>query len=96
MEEIKVKIELYKYHELEENAKNKAFQEHSDFLYSFSEINEDLSHSDLMAYIEDSIKINEYLFFKDGKMANITHFTGKHKKTGTTEFYFNGKIYKLK
>jgi len=83
MKTIKTEIKLYKYDELEKESKEKAFNEHKDFLRS-NEIKED---------VEESIRINEYWFFECGEMAHTTHFTGKHEKAGTTEFYFQGKTY---
>ncbi len=111
MEEIKIKIELFKYIELEDKAKERAYNEHLDFLstipYDYEIVDKkgniiqkednilNWKEEDLKLYVEDSIKANEYLFFNDGEMANITHYTGKHKKTGITEFNFKGKIYKI-
>ena len=107
MKTIKTDINLYSYDELDEGAKEKAFNEHEEFLretpqtYEDDEGNEKYDNmnkwtqEDIREYVEDSIKINEYLFFENGEMANITHFTGKHEKTGTTEFYFCGKTYIL-
>jgi len=102
MKTIKAEIELYSYDELEKEAKEKAFFEHKDFLDSLETeyenekgdlIKEFLEHES--EEVEESIRINEYLFFKNGEMAHITHFTGKHEKAGITEFYFNGKTYIL-
>ena len=102
MKTIKAEINLYSYEELKEEAKEKAFNEHKDFLDSLKEeyeneegilISEYIDHD--KEEVEDSLIINDYLFFENGQMANITHFTGKHKKAGTTEFYFNGKTYVL-
>lgn len=98
MKTIKVEINLYNYEELNEKSKDKAFNEHLDFLYSVNtgEYDEDLNllnENELRDYVEDSLKINEYLFFENGEIAHIKHFTGKHKKSGITEFYFNGKTY---
>ena len=89
MIKVNVKIGLYLYSELEGEAKEKAFNEHEDFLNSVSEI----SHPD---DVEDSINANEYLFFENGELANCTTYTGKHEKAGITEFKFLGKIYEVK
>jgi len=100
MKTIKIEIKLYEYDELEEEAKKRAFNEHKGFLDSMEEEVENIKGELIKEFVEhekedveDSIRINEYLFFKDGEMADICYFTGKHEKTGTTEFYFNGEIY---
>ena len=102
MKTIKTEINLYEYDELNKNAKEKAFYEHKEFLDSLEQeyennkgelIKEFIDHN--KESVEDSIRMNEYLFFDNGEMAHIIHFTGKHKKSGITEFYFNGKTYIL-
>ena len=107
MKTIKAEIKLYEYDELDEKTKEKVFDEHEQFLrenpqtYEDNEGNEkydnmdEWTQEDIKEYVEDNIRINEYLFFENGEMANITHFTGKHEKAGTTEFYFGGKTYIL-
>jgi hypothetical protein len=100
MKTIKAEINLYEYDELKDKSREKAFNEHLDFLYMVNtgEDDEDLNtlkENELKEYVEDSLRINEYLFFESGEMAHITHFTGKHEKAGTTEFYFNNKTYVL-
>jgi hypothetical protein len=107
MKTIKTEINLYSYDELNEESKNKAFKEHKYFLESnpsqyedengvmqYNNMNE-WTQEDIKEYVEDSINANEYLFFENGEMAHITHFTGKHEKAGTIEFYLNGKTYIL-
>lgn len=108
---IKTEIKLYEYKELDEKAKETAFNSHLNFLYENPAEYEDEDENgniitkydnmdewtgeELKKYVEESIEINKYLFFKDGKMADIIHFTDKHKKAGTTEFYLGGKTYIL-
>ena len=98
MKTIKAEINLYEYGELKDGAREKAFYEHKDFLDSQKEeyeneegvlISEYLEHN--KEEVEESIKANEYLFFENGEIAHTIHFD----KTGTTEFYFNGKTYIL-
>ena len=107
METIKTEIKLYEYDELNEEAKEKAFNTHLDFLYSNPKDYEDedgnIKYDDYETYtekelkeeVETSIEINKYLFFENGEMADIILFSGKHKKAGITEFYFHGKTYIL-
>jgi hypothetical protein len=102
MKTIKAEINLYSYDELKEESKEKAFNEHKDFMDSLEEEYENEEGILIKEYsdhnkeeVEDSLRINKYLFFESGEMAHIIHFTGKHEKAGTTEFYFNGKTYLL-
>jgi hypothetical protein len=103
METINIKLNLYSYDELEGKAKEKAFDEHKEFLdnLGFEVENErgilSREYEDTETEIvEDSLRINEYYFFKDGNMANTCCFTDGHEKTGIVEFYFNGETYVLK
>jgi len=83
-----MKIKLYKYDELGDYAKDRAFYEHRSFLISnpseYEDENGNIKYFDELYYnkevVEESIRINEYLFFYNGDMANITQFTGKNKK----------------
>ena len=111
MKTINININLYKYEELNEEAKEKAFDEHLSFLcsipYEYETEDEDgniiqktenilkWNYEELKFYVEDSININEYLFFESGEMANITHYTGKHIKSGKTELKFLNKVYEV-
>ena len=112
MIKIKIEIKLYKYDELKKDAKKLAFETQEYFLRCNPSTYEDedeegniiekydnmeeWKEEDIKEYVEESLRINNYLFFEDGEQAHITHFTGKHKKAGTTEFYFLGKTYILK
>ena len=102
MKTIQTEIKLYEYNELKDEAKERAFNNHKEFLDSCEVecenktgelIKENIDHE--KDDVEESIRINEYLFFQDGEMAHILHFTGTHEKAGITEFYFNGETYIL-
>ena len=41
------------------------------------------------------IEINDYLFYADGKLANITNYFGKHEKAGLSELKIGEDIYNL-
>ena len=91
-------IKLYEYDELNEEAKNKAFEEHEIFLrenpatYEDEDENgnitekyddmDEWSLKEIEAYVEDSIRINEYLFYSTGEMARTVYYTGKHARAG--------------
>ena len=45
--------------------------------------------------IIESIEINEYLFFCDGEIANVTHYCGKHPLSGKTVLHYLGKDYEI-
>jgi len=101
MKTIKAEIELYQYDELNEKAKENSFNRHFEFLcdnpsdYDDGEGNiKYLTEEDYnKEAVEESIRINEYWFFKDGDLADCVTYTGEHEKTGKTELKFQGKIY---
>ena len=43
----------------------------------------------------DFIKANGMLFYKDGSIAALTTYTGKHEKSGTIELVLYGEIYNI-
>ncbi|MHA1690015.1 MAG: hypothetical protein ACTSU7_00125 [Candidatus Heimdallarchaeaceae archaeon] len=107
METVKVEIRLMKYDELMSSAQDKAYEEHLNFLessnYDFdAKEDEEMifnflesTEEEIREYVEDSIRINEYLFFQSGEIANCTTYTGKHEKAGITEFIFQDKVYTI-
>jgi hypothetical protein len=127
MKTLDVKIKLYSFDELPEDAKNKARINHIEFLGEISNnyfdnegnvkpefegyfvvdvieemerlqtpwfFNETMFHEHKNE-IDEEIKINEYLFFESGELANCTTYTGKHEKSGITEFHYCGQTYVL-
>ena len=107
--EITIKLKLLKYDELNEEAKAKAFEEHLDFLYQNPQTYEDedeqgnitekyddmekWTQEEIKEYVEDSININDYIFFEDGTLTNSTTYTGNHEKAGLTELKYAGETY---
>ena len=91
-------INLYEYDELNEEAKNKAFEEHEIFLRENPSIYEDEDENgdiiekynnmdewtlqEIKEYVEHSIRINEYLFYSTGELARTLYYTGKHERAG--------------
>ena len=83
MKTIKIEIKLYSYNELNEEAKNKASEEHEEFLRenldTYEEENENgdiitkydnmskWTQEDIKDYVEESINANKYLFFETAK-----------------------------
>ena len=96
-------INLYQFAELNEAAKALAICEHGAFLLSIGQEVEqangelETEYSDTIedAEVIESIEANEYLFFKNGEMASVTHFTGKHPRTGQTELKLHGETYNV-
>lgn len=93
-------INLYSFNELNDKAKEKAIFEHTEFLNSTpvecenehgEMINEFFEHSEDETI--ESILINEYFFFENGKLADVTQYTGNHPKAGEIELNFYGSIY---
>jgi len=98
MKIIKAEVELYEYDELNEESREKAFNEHFDFLIGFADSEsafKGMSLKNERDYVEDSLRINEYLFFNDGELASCVTYTDGHEKTGITEFTFKGKVYEV-
>jgi hypothetical protein len=80
MKKVNVEIELYELDELCEESRERAIREElDDGIYEDDELTEEQA-------IED-IKLNNYLFYEDGELANLTHYT----KTGITELVVFGK-----
>lgn len=89
-----VLINLYSFSELSKEGQMKAINDRRDFMETFSEWeNENESFAD--EYVQESIEMNEYIFFQDGTLAHCTTYTDKHPKTGTTEFHFHGHTYDI-
>ena len=107
MKEIKVTIKLYRYDELNETAKEKAYNQHEEFICSCPPdyenekgemIMEDfntLTEKEFKDYVEESIRINEYWFFSDGSLANTITYTGKHEQAGKIELNCLGTLYEV-
>ena len=89
MKEVQIKIKLYSYDELSEEAKEKAFNEQFNFLCYIAEEYE--TEKDIYNFVEESIRLNEYLYFKDGEMANIVTYIGDQEKAESKEFIFKGE-----
>jgi hypothetical protein len=51
---------------------------------------------DRKEYVEDTIRANDYLFYKNGNMAHVVHYTGKHPKSGKTELKIEGETFEVK
>ena len=108
MIELNIKLQLFRYDELNDDAKVKAFDDHEHFLRMYPAQSEDndgnmidddmdtWTHEEIKGYVEECIRINEYFYFKDGTMANCTTYTGDHHKSGITELKYNGEIYIIK
>ncbi len=95
MKEVNIKIKLYKYGELKEEAREKAYDEHYNFLNectNFGPEDEDFIYNQ----VEESILMNEYYFFEDGTLANTITYTDGHHKTGITEFTLYNETVVLK
>ena len=98
-----VTINLYSFNELSEQAKQKAINEHMDFLLNEGEMQENEAGVLETVYYDEipenevieSIEANDYVFFQDGSLAHCTTYTGKHEKAGITEFNFKGAVYRL-
>lgn len=95
-----VSINLYSFSELNDNAKNRAIDEHRDFMQSFPDQCENefgelvFEYADYtVAEVIENIELNEYLYFANGILADTVQYVGDHPKVGTSELNFFGEIY---
>ncbi len=105
MKTVNVAINLYQFDELSEEAKAKAIEEHRDFLLRVTCVESfDFPDDYVSTMIEiqekdepiiENIRINEYIYFSTGDLAHCTTYTGKHPKSGITEFNFMGSVYQI-
>ena len=97
----KAVIELYEFKELDLFGQQKAQNHHRDFLieafYSedygitLSEYQRTLT----VAEVTENIEVNEYLFHKDGNLADCTKFTGLHPRAGDEIITVGGNTYMI-
>ena len=94
-----LEINLYKFEELSDEAKDKAINEALNILDSEPTeyenengeiVNEFVEHTEEDA--KEFILINDYLFFKNGTLAHTVTYCGNHPKAGQSEFFINGEI----
>lgn len=97
-----VKINLYKFNELTEQAKEKAINEAIYFLNNEPVEYEDEDGKMQYEYIEhteeeaeDFLTANEYLFFTNGETARTVTYCGKHPRAGESELILNGETHKI-
>ena len=100
-----VSINLYRLDGLEKEAKNKAIEEHRDFMvetYSddmfdkvFNMTQSKYAKGLTKAEVEENIEINDYMYFFDGEMASTIQYCGKHPRSGEHEFTLHGESYLL-
>lgn len=96
------KINLYSFEELTNEAKETAIYEALNILdsepiecenESGEMVNEYVEHTE--EYAKEFILINDYLFFKNGKLAYTITYCGKHPKAGQSELILNGETVKI-
>lgn len=105
MRKVNVEIELYEFEELDYFAKEKAVEDHRNFmLETLSESDFDYPEDYQLTYddmeindhtIIENILANEYIYFIDGCLADTVKYVGNQAKTGVTEFNFYGKTYQI-
>lgn len=98
-----ITINVYQFSELNDKAKQRAINEHMEFLNSVGieyeaengEMVTDYDYEHTENDTIESIEMNEYYFYSNGELANCTTYTGKHEKAGITELNFKGEIFTL-
>jgi hypothetical protein len=100
----KVEIPLYTIDELQGNAKNRVIEEHRRILtsehVSFQGDTEQLRAERALEaendeYVIENIRLNEYLFFKNGEFAPTVTYSDNHPRAGITELKLFGQVYKI-
>lgn len=92
---VQIFLDLYEFGELKGKARNRALEEHRDFLLSTAtdwEV-EECQDDD---WVIESIGMNDYMFFHDGELADVVNYFGSHPKAGSTEFIYQGRAYTLR
>jgi hypothetical protein len=86
--DLQVSITGFEFADLKGKAREKALQDHYEFMASVNEeeneqgelVPADLEYDE--SYTIENIEVNEYLFDLNGDILPITHYTGKHPLTG--------------
>lgn len=93
-----IEINIYSFNELEDKAKETAILKHGQFLDSEPVDYEDETGELKSEYIEhsedeiiESIEMNGYLFFYNGKLVDSVTYCGNHPKKGITEITVFGQ-----
>ncbi len=104
MVNLNVNIQLYSFDELSDQAKKTAIEEHREFMLDVAHYNLFEDEDDFIFYYEslltndsliiENIKCNDYLFFKDGSLANVTCYM-RNDKCYKKEFCFMGDTYEF-
>jgi len=111
MKTINITLNLFKYEELSEESRQKAFDNQKQYLWENPQTYEtendkgeliekydnmdEWTQKEIIEYVEEIININEYLFFEDGEQAPITRYVGKHNRAGEIDLRLFGKTYKI-
>lgn len=100
MKQVPVTICLYSINELQGKAKERAINEHFNFMSNEPIEYENEAGEMVSEYYEpniseviENIEMNGYLYFEDGIMAKTILYCGKHEKAGLHEFEFLGNTY---
>lgn len=93
-----LKINLFQFQELSDEAKQEAIEEHFHFLNSLGMevenesgqlITEEYEPSE--SEVIENIEINEYFFYENGELASTIKYTGKHPLSGSTVYQHKGQ-----
>ena len=99
---IKLNFNIYTLNEINPQAKEYAIMEHGDFLEQIGSEYEDDNGEMKIDYsrptddeIIESIEMNDYRFFHNGKFVKSCTYTGGHPKQGITEYTIEGEVYTI-
>ncbi len=102
---VNIPIKLFRLAELDEDARERALEEHRDFLVtvysddmydsSFEMTQEKYENELTEDEVIDSIDINDYLYYASGEMAHTIQFTGGHARSGERILKHQGEEYSI-
>ena len=88
-----VQIQLFQFNELNDEASTKAVNDHYYFLAEMGQEYENENGEMITEYYDpseeeviNSIEINDYYFYNNGELANVTNYTGAHPNAGKTGY----------
>lgn len=92
---INVEIQILSFDELSQQAKEKAVLEHLSFLSSIQDPYQGEFYEIDDQDVIDSIRLNKYLFYSDGSLADVIHYKGRQQRSGKIILTHDNKEYDI-
>ncbi len=91
MKTVEIKLQLFELYELSKEAQTKAINDTIGFMENTEQQEGDYEIDEYSAVA--LIEINQWLYYKNGELADITHYVGKHELAGQTWLELAGDVY---